>query len=179
MTPTITHSKEGTRLTRIRTASTAEAVPEIEDSIKAMQEALASMKKKNTERSEEKEATPDDVATSPTRDDFHDDEEDNAAARIWDKFINGEDTDIYETEYIQKVRKVLPLKMAEGLGCTIGKKLLLKRNSFIRTLETNTRELKKRLFKLITIVMTTEVGNALAEYKEKININLKNMKTME
>ena len=155
MSPTITHTKEGARLTRQRTELTAESVPEIEDSMKAMQEALASLRKKNADKNEEKEATPDDVATSPTRDDVQV-EQDYTAVKVWDKFISGQDIDIYETDY----RKILPVKLAEELGITIGKQLLLKRNSFVWTSEPNVRELKKRLFKLITIVIMSEVGNA-------------------
>ena len=69
--------------------------------------------------------------------------------------------------------------MGEDLGTTIGQQLLQKRDSFVQTSETNVKEMKKRLFKLITIIMMREVGNALAEYKEIVKGNIKKYEEIE
>ena len=98
MSPTTTHTEEGIHLTRLRTQSTSESVPEIEDSMQIMHEALANLRKqKKSEGDEEKEATPDDVATSPTRDDIKVGQE-YTAVQVWDKLVTGHDTDAYETD---------------------------------------------------------------------------------
>ena len=78
-----------------------------------------------------------------------------------------------DTEYLCQVRSLLPVKMSDDLGSTIGQQLLHKRDSFVRTSDTNVKELRKRLHKLMTIVIMREVENALAEYKKLVNSNVK------
>ena len=78
-----------------------------------------------------------------------------------------------ETQFTERVYCLLLQDRADELGVNIGEELQKKRDSFIKTSESNVDSLKKKMKRLVTMTMVMEMENAIKEAKDKLNEEIK------
>ena len=105
---TTTKTSGSSRL-RTRGQSTSETVPEIEDSMRIMAEAIANSKKqKKTEQQDEgNDGSSEEAETSPPREEAKD-ETNYKAVKVWDNFLSDKNLQIENIGFTRGICELLP-----------------------------------------------------------------------
>ena len=156
----------------------SESVPEIDESIRIMQEAISNSKKqKKVERHEEEDdGASEEAETSPPRE-VETEETNQKAAKVWDNFLNDKNLQLDNIGFTKRICELLPGDMGGDLGRGIGEEITNKKMAFIKCKETNPKELRKRLCKIVTVVMMREVEQSLQEYKDIVDKDIMEYET--
>ena len=164
-----------TTTTRLRTRgqSMSESVPEIEESMRIMAEAITNSKKqKKVEQHDEgNDDASEEAETSPPREEERE-ETNYKAVKVWDNFLNDKNLQIENIGFTKRICELLPSEMGSELGRGIGEEITNKKAAFIKRKETDPKELRKRLCKIVTVVMMREVEQSLQEYKETLESDI-------
>ena len=103
--------------TRIRTASTSEAVPEIEESVQKLAEAMKKYKGKRREPQEDKIYISDDEDEQPTSPPAEEarNKENVEAIQIWDDFMGVKLNHLPDTDFIKQVALLVGERATNGI----------------------------------------------------------------
>ena len=167
--------------TRIRTASASEAVPEIEESVQRLAEAMKKYKGKRREPQEddiEVSDEEDEQPTSPPAEEVRN-KENVEAIQIWDDFMGVKLNHLPDTDFIKQVAVLVGERATNGISTRAGLQLLAARDKFVTDPEVCKKELKRKMVKLVTRALISEAESALISAEKVTESRIKKIEEVE